>query len=261
MRPRPCVAGKLQVGEIAAGQLTGLDEIAQVGTEGDAVAKVMVMVDVLLEKRIEVPVRSLDNVEGQGIEIAGASRHRGLSVALRGASSMPRPGPCRGTKIRQDHYALIPKMFEKRAALFVLELPGRALPLEKLANGLGQLGEAEIGKITERLMDQFEVGCGEISTGIGSLQFRHGCSPPPLLLVTLTYPERERMFSEKCEQVKKSHERDSKAAVDDSDCWDQSEKPCREAAGQASKGWADQAAKTADMRCANIKKSIIEWVE
>src|SRR4030042_7092444 len=113
--------------------------------------KVMVTVDVLLEQQIEIPVRGLNQVNDQEIEIAGASGHRGLSVALRSADNMPRAGRSCGTKAGQSQNTLIPEMFEKRAALLVLEFPGRALPLEKFAEGLGPLGEAEVGEIMNRL--------------------------------------------------------------------------------------------------------------
>ena len=198
-RHHPCGAGKLQAGEIAAWQLLGLDEIAQVSAEGDAVAKAMVTVDVLLEQRIERRVRSLDKVEGQGIEIPGATRHRSLGVALRGDDNASRTGRSRVAKRRQGENPLILEMFKKRAALFVLEFSGRALPLEKFADGFGQFGEAEIGKIMNRLTDEFELGRGKITAGKGNLRFRHGCSP--LLLASLPYPKAKRMSREKCSQA------------------------------------------------------------
>ena len=169
-RHHPGGAGKLQAGEIAARQLAGLDEIAQVGAEGDAVAKVMVTVNVLLEQGIERWVGSLDKVKPQGIEIAGAARHRSLSVALRAADDVSRAGRCRGTETGQDNDALIAEMFKKRAALFVLEFSGRPFPLQKFADGFGQLGEGEVGKITNRLTDELEFGSPKITAREGNLR-------------------------------------------------------------------------------------------
>ena len=253
-RHRPCGAGKLQAGEIAPGQLAGFDEIAQVGAEGDAVAKVMVTVDILLEQGIERRIRSLDKVENQGIKIAGATCHRSLGVALRGADNMSRTGRCRGTKTGQDNDALIAEVFEKRAAFFVLEFPGRAFPFEKFADGFGQLGEAEVAEITNCLTDECELGRGKVTAGKGNLRFRHGCSP--LLLVSLRYPERDRMSSEKCSQAKIFvQELGDEAVLEHSDCRYQSKKLRRQPGNQVGSGRADQTARITDKRCANIRKT------
>jgi hypothetical protein len=251
-RHHPCGAGKLQAGEIAAGQLAGFDEISQVGAEGNAVAKVMVTVDVLLEQRIEIPVRSLDKMKDQGIEIAGASGHRGLGVALRSTDNMPRTGRCRGTKAGQGQNPLIPEVFEKRAALFVLEFSGRAFPLEKFAKGFGQLGNAEVGKVTNRLTDEFEFGSPKITAREGNLRWQQDCSP---LLLSLPYPKAKRMSRTKCSQAKIFRKPGTTADLGDSDCTDESAKLYRQFAIQASSGRVDRAAKTADMRRANIRKT------
>jgi hypothetical protein len=196
----PCGTGKLQAGEIAPGQLAGLDEIAQVSAEGDAIAEVMVAVDILLEQVIEIPVRSLDKVKGQGMEIPGASGHRGLSVALRRSDNAPRAGRSCGTKTLQGQNPLIPKMLEKCAALFVLEFPGGPFPLEQFADGFGQFGEAEVGEIADSLTDEFELGSPKVTTGKANLRLKHDC--PPVLLF-LPYAKTERMSREKCTEVKK----------------------------------------------------------
>jgi hypothetical protein len=72
-------------------------------------------------------------------------------------------------KAGQGQNTLIPEMFEKRAALFILEFSGRAFPLEKFAEGFGQLGEAEAGEITNRLTNELELGRGKITAGKGNL--------------------------------------------------------------------------------------------
>jgi hypothetical protein len=177
-----------------------LNEIAQVGAEGDAVAKVMVTVHVLLKQRIEIPVRSLDEVKDQGIETAGAAGHRGLSVALRSTDNMPRTGRRCGTKPGQLQDALIAEAFKKRTALFVLKFPGGTFPIEKFADGLGQFGEAEVGKIANRLTDEFKLGGSKITAGKGNLRMRHGCSP---LLLFLPYPKTKRMSRKKCAGAQK----------------------------------------------------------
>jgi hypothetical protein len=144
-------------------------------------------------------------------------------------------------KAGQGQNALIPEMFEKRAALFVLEFSGRALPLEKLADGFGQLGKTEVGEIMGSLTDEFELGRGKIPAGKGNPRFRHACSP--LLLVFLPYPKAKTMSRTKCDQAKIFQEPGAEAALDDSDCRYPSEKLCRQPANQVSRGRADQAAK------------------
>jgi hypothetical protein len=96
---------------------------------------------------------------------------------------MPWAGCGRGTKVGQGQDPLIPEMFKKRAAFFVLEFPGRAFPFEKFADGFGQFGKAEVGEITNRLSDELKLGKGQFTAGKENLRFRHGCSP--LLLVPL----------------------------------------------------------------------------
>jgi len=248
----PGGTGKLQAGEIASGQLAGLNEIAQVSAERNAVAKVMVTVDVLLEQGIEIPVRSLDKVEGQGIEITGASGHRGLGVALRSADNMTWARRCRGAKTGQDNDALIPKVLKKRAAFFVLELTRRALPLEEFADCFGQLGEAEVEEITNRLSDEFEVANPKITAREGNLRWEHDGSP---LLLFLSYPKAKRMSRKKCSQAKIFYESGAETVLDDSDCRNQSEKLGRQPANQVSSGRVDRTVKTVDMRCANIRKT------
>ena len=222
------------------------------GPEGDAVAQVMVTVDILLEQGIERRVRSLNKVECQGMEIAGATRHRSLGVALRGTDNVSRSGRCRGTKAGQDNDALIPEMFEKRAALLTLEFSGRAFPLEKFADGLGQLGKAEVAEITDRLTDEFEFGSFKITAREGNLRWEHDCSP---LLLFLPYPKAKRMSRTKCSQAKIFHESGAEAVLDDSDCRDQSAK----CAGRPPSGSAEEMrfkrGETADTRDANIRKT------
>lgn len=162
-RHHPGWTGKLEAGEIAARQLAGLDEIAQVSAEGDAIAEVMVTVDILLEQGIEIPVGSLDKVKGQGIEIPGASGHRSLSVAMRGTDNASRTGCSRVPKRRQGENPLIPKMLEKSPALFILEFPCGPFPHEKFADGFGQFGQTEIGEITHSLTDEIELGRPEVA--------------------------------------------------------------------------------------------------
>ena len=193
-RHSPCGAGKLQAGEISPRQLLGLDEIAQMGAEGDAKAKIVVTVDVLFEQGIEIPVRSLDEVKGEGIKISGASRHRGLSVALRRTDHMARPGRSCVTKHRQGEKPLIPQMLEKSPALFILEFAGRAFPFEQFADGFGQFGKTEVGKIPDSLTDECNLGSTEITAGKGKFPIEHGGSP---LCFVLPYSRTERMSSEK----------------------------------------------------------------
>jgi len=189
-RHRPGRTGKLQAGQIAARQLLGLDEIAQVSPEGDAIAQIMISVDVLFKQGVESPVRSLDKVKGQGIEIAGATRHRILSVALRCADNISRTGRCCGAKAWQDQKALTPEMFEESTALFVLELPCGPFPLEKFADGFGQFGQTEVREIADNLTDEIELGSPKITAGKANLRLKHDC--PPFLLF-LPYPKAKRM--------------------------------------------------------------------
>jgi len=188
-RHHPCGAGKLQAGEIPARQLLGLDEIAQVSPEGDAIADVMVAVDVLLEQGIEIPVGSLDEVEGQGIEISRASRDRVLNVALSRTDNAPRARRSCVPKARQCHETLIPKMFEKGTALFILEFAGRPFPLDQFADGFGQFGEAEVGKITDGLMDECKLGGLKSTAGKRKHLFRHGWTPLSSGFLTLSESE------------------------------------------------------------------------
>lgn len=176
-RHRPCGAGKLQAGEIPARQLLGLDEVAQVSAEGDAIADVMVAVDVLLEQGIESEVGCLDEVKGQGIEISRASHDRVLNVAWRRSDNAPRAKRSCVPKGRQCHETLIPKMFEKGTALFVLEFSGRPFPFQKFADGFGQFGETEAGEITDGLMDECKLGGRKDTAGKGKFLFRHGWTP------------------------------------------------------------------------------------
>jgi len=203
----PCGTGKLQAGQIAPGQLAGLDEIAQVSAEGNAIAEVMVAVDILLEQGIESPVGSLDEVKSKGMEIPGASGHRGLSVALRGSDNAPWAGRSCGTKTWQGQNPLIPEMLKKCAALFILEFPGGSFPLEQFADGFGQFGQAEVGEIADSLTDEFELGSPKVTTGKGNLRLKHACFP---LLPLLPYPERERMSGGKCMAVRRHQERPQK---------------------------------------------------
>jgi len=91
-RHLPGWTGKLQAGKIPARQLLGLDEIAQVDTERDAIAEVMVAVDVLSEQRAECPDRSLNQAQDKGIELPGASCDGNLSVDLNRGSNSARTG-------------------------------------------------------------------------------------------------------------------------------------------------------------------------
>jgi hypothetical protein len=196
-RHHPGGTGKLQTGEIAAGQLTGFDEVTKAGAERNAVFQVMVTVDVLLKQRIKLPVGSLNQMQRQAIEIAGTPGDRGLSVAVRSADDVSRPGRSRRPETGQDQNAPIPEMFEKSAALFVLELPRRPFPLEKLADGFGQFRQAQIGEIADNPTDEFKVGYGEGAAGKSDLQWLHGGSP---LLLLLPYLKRRRMSREKCNE-------------------------------------------------------------
>jgi hypothetical protein len=177
-------------------------------------------------------------MEDQGIEIPGASGDGGLRVALRSANNMPRAGRGRGTKAGQGQDSLIPEMFEKRAALFILEFPGRALPLEKFADGFGQFRQAEVGEITNGLTDEFELDCGKIPTRKGNIRCQHGGSP---LLLSLPYLKRGRMSRKKCDQSKKFQERDAEAVLEHSDCSDQPAKMRRQPADRFIRGNAGQA--------------------
>jgi hypothetical protein len=120
-------------------------------------------------------------------------------------------------------------MFEKRPALFTLEFPGRAFPLEKFADGLGQFGEAEVGEITNRCSDEFEFGSGKVTAREGNLRWQHDCSP---FLLFLPYPKAKRMSRTKCSQAKIFLESGAAAVLDDSDCRDQSAKCAGRPAGQ-----------------------------
>jgi len=253
-RHHPGRTGKLQAGQIAAGQLAGLDEIAQMGAEGDAVFEIMVTVDVLLEQGIKIPVGSLDKVKGQGIEIAGASGHGGLSVAIRSADDASWPGCSRVPKRRQSESPLIPQVLEKSPAFFILEFAGRSFPFEQFAEGFRQLGQTEVGKIVDGFTDERKLGSTEITAREGNLRGKHSCSP---LLLFLPYPNAKRMSRKKCSQAKIFHKPWAEVVLDDWDCRNQSEKLCRQSANQVTRGRADQAAKTTEMRCANIRKTDI----
>jgi hypothetical protein len=63
------------------------------------------------------------------------------------------------------------------------------------------------------------------------------------------------MSSEKCSDPKIFHESGADTVLDDSDCGNQLEKLYRPVAGQASRGRAERAAKTAERRRANIRKT------
>jgi hypothetical protein len=143
-------------------------------------------------------------------------------------------------------------------ALFVLELPGRAFPFEEFADSFGQLGEAEVGKITNRLPDEFKLGSAKITAREGNLRWQHDGSP---LLLSLPYLKAEGMSREKCNQAKKFHEPGAEAVWDDSDCRDQSEKFCRQSAGQANSGRADWAAKWRICGVPTLEKPTTAWVE
>jgi hypothetical protein len=162
------------------------------------------------------------------------------------------------TKAGQDEHALIAKMFQKRAAFFVLEFSGRALPLEKFTDGFGQLGEAEVGKITNRLSDQIEFANPKITAREGNLRWQHDGSP---LLLSLPYPKAKRMSRKKCNQVKIFYKPGVEAVLDDSDCRDQSENLCRQPAGQVISERADHAAKQRICVVPTLEKPTTDWVE
>jgi len=63
------------------------------------------------------------------------------------------------------------------------------------------------------------------------------------------------MSRKKCSQVKTFQEPGGKGVLDDSDFGYPLEKLCRQPANQPSRGRADQAVKTTDTRCANIRKT------
>jgi hypothetical protein len=143
-------------------------------------------------------------------------------------------------------------MFKKCTALFVFEFPGRAFPLEKFAEGLGQLGKTEVGETTNRLTNEFEFGSPKITAREGNLRWQHHRSP---LLLFLPYLKAKGMSGEKCNQAKIFQKPGTETLLDDSDCGNQLEKLYRPFAGQMSSGRADRASKTTDMRCANIRKT------
>ena len=125
----PGGAGKLQAGEIAARQLTGFDEVAKAGAHRNAVFQVM------------VTVGSLNQRQNEWREIACTSGDSGPGARV----------------------ARRPELSGKSAALFVLDLPRRPFPLEKLADGLGQFRQAQIGEIADNPTDEFKLGYGEKS--------------------------------------------------------------------------------------------------
>jgi hypothetical protein len=77
-------------------------------------------------------------------------------------------------------------MFEKSTALFVLEFAGRPFPLEQFADGFGQFGEAEVGEITNRFTDEFELGGRKSTAGKRKFLFRHGWTPLSSGFLTLS---------------------------------------------------------------------------
>jgi hypothetical protein len=69
------------------------------------------------------------------------------------------------------------------------------------------------------------------------------------------------MSREKCNQAKIFYKSDGEAVWDDSDCGDQSEKFCRQSAGQPSNGRADWATKQRICGVPTLEKPTTAWVE
>jgi hypothetical protein len=137
----------------------------------------MVSVDVLLKQRVQLPVRSLNEVQNERLKVAGASRNRSLHVAFGSRCDMARATDADRAKGGQFHNALVAQVFEKGPAFFVLASSGGPLPVKDLAEGFRKFGQAEVGEIAGGLADDVELGRGEGATGKFQSGLRHAVSP------------------------------------------------------------------------------------
>jgi len=64
---------------------------------------------------------------------------------------------CSGTKFGKTKQAVGLEMIEESAVLLLLQLAGGTFPLEEFAKSSGKLGQAEVGKIADRVADELDV--------------------------------------------------------------------------------------------------------
>jgi len=87
----PGGAGKQQAAEPASRKLVRSDKVSQVGAERNAVAEIVVAVDELVEDGAEGLIAGLNQVEGQGLELAGTADDVRLSIVF---GSRVKPETC-----------------------------------------------------------------------------------------------------------------------------------------------------------------------
>jgi hypothetical protein len=112
-----------------------------------AEAKIVVSADVLLQER-EVPaVASPHEVESSGSKTLAVPGDARVRIALVGIGDRTRAQTSGIAKTGQAEDTPIAEMFEKRLALYILELARGASPIAQFAQGVGELGEAEVVEI------------------------------------------------------------------------------------------------------------------
>jgi len=182
----PGGAGKLQAGKKSAGDLLGLDEVAQVGAERNAIAQIMPAVDELLKGRTELAVGSLDELQRQGLELSDAAGDGRLRIALGGGDDSTRASGGGGAKLGKRNKAVSLKALEESSAFFVLQFAVGALPFEEFAQCVGDLGQAEVGKALGDLANEIDLaGRKGASRGL-DIGLNHGRT-----LGCLYYPMRD----------------------------------------------------------------------
>lgn len=165
LRHLPCRTRKLQAGKITPGQFFRRDDITSVSAKRNFVAKVMPAFDELFENRGKLAVGSLDKLQGQWFELAGAAGDRRLRFDMCGCIHLTRSGRAGGAKLGDGDDPVGVEPFQQRTAFLPLEFSVRPFPFQQFTKGPGQFGEAQAGKGPGGLANETDFIRSKGSTG------------------------------------------------------------------------------------------------
>ena len=152
------------------------------GAEGDAVALVMIAVEILPEQRAVSPTGTLQQLQAQRLVLASGTAHLGLGIAARRLAHGLRTARLGAAQRRQTQQALRAQPLQHLPAFQILQPSVGALPLQQFTYRARDLGDAQRGELRHNPSHHLQFCTGKTPAAKSQRSGQFGLTHKPVLI-------------------------------------------------------------------------------